>query len=249
MRVCLSFFLIRLFFTNRVTPFGLCLQDDLASAVPSELADSYFLEEWERLQVRWAELDHQRQTFERERQSFTDAAIRLSHEVRRQVRASLRRKNVGRCPGAPDPKIRLRVYSLLQQKRKGSLFLFKCCLYFCSDVILRDRRLLSWNSSICVTRPSLVKKHRAATGERARFSVSKTRPAWDSTFRMGRIILRQMHGLICGSRFLRFGASQHIRLSSHHSIFHQVGVSCCFWITSRKSCHSNAQHSWALLCP
>lgn len=36
--------------------------------------------------MRWAELDHQRRTFEKERQSFTDAAIRLSHEV----------KNVGR---------------------------------------------------------------------------------------------------------------------------------------------------------
>ncbi|XP_067439715.1 afadin- and alpha-actinin-binding protein B isoform X2 [Thunnus thynnus] len=56
------------------------LQDSVESPVPSELADSYFLEEWERLQVRWAELDHQRRTFERERQSFTDAAIRLSHE-------------------------------------------------------------------------------------------------------------------------------------------------------------------------
>ncbi|XP_030268634.1 afadin- and alpha-actinin-binding protein B [Sparus aurata] len=56
------------------------LQDSVASSVPSELADSYFLEEWERLQVRWAELDHQRRTFERERQCFTDAAIRLSHE-------------------------------------------------------------------------------------------------------------------------------------------------------------------------
>ncbi|XP_029294305.1 afadin- and alpha-actinin-binding protein [Cottoperca gobio] len=56
------------------------LQDSLASPVPSELADSYFLEEWERLQMRWAELDHQRRTFEKERQSFTDAAIRLSHE-------------------------------------------------------------------------------------------------------------------------------------------------------------------------
>lgn len=51
--------------------------------MPSDLADSYFLEEWERLQLRWAELDHQRRNFERERQSFTDAAIRLSHEVRR----------------------------------------------------------------------------------------------------------------------------------------------------------------------
>lgn len=60
---------------------SLCLQDNIASPVHSELADSYFLEEWERLQLHWAELDHQRRTFERERQSFTDAAIRLSHEV------------------------------------------------------------------------------------------------------------------------------------------------------------------------
>ncbi|XP_076584016.1 afadin- and alpha-actinin-binding protein [Chaetodon auriga] len=67
------------------------LQDSLASPVLSELADSYFLEEWERLQERWAELDHQKRTFERERQSFTDAAIRLSHERREfeQQKASL----------------------------------------------------------------------------------------------------------------------------------------------------------------
>ncbi|XP_070684591.1 afadin- and alpha-actinin-binding protein [Pempheris klunzingeri] len=58
------------------------LQDSLASPVPPELADSYFLEEWERLQERWAQLDHQRRTFDKERQSFTDAAIRLSHERR-----------------------------------------------------------------------------------------------------------------------------------------------------------------------
>ncbi|XP_034453189.1 afadin- and alpha-actinin-binding protein [Hippoglossus hippoglossus] len=67
------------------------LQGNLASPVPSELADSYFLEEWERLQLRWAELHHQRRTFERERQSFTEAAIRLSHERRdfEQQKASL----------------------------------------------------------------------------------------------------------------------------------------------------------------
>ncbi|XP_054897418.1 afadin- and alpha-actinin-binding protein isoform X2 [Poeciliopsis prolifica] len=58
------------------------LQDSLVSTVPSELSDSYFLEEWERLQMSWAELTHQRRTFERERQAFTDAAIRLSHERR-----------------------------------------------------------------------------------------------------------------------------------------------------------------------
>lgn len=52
------------------------------SPVPSELTDSYFLEEWERLQERWTDLDNQRRAFERERQAFTDAAIRLSHEVR-----------------------------------------------------------------------------------------------------------------------------------------------------------------------
>ncbi|XP_018520117.1 afadin- and alpha-actinin-binding protein isoform X1 [Lates calcarifer] len=70
------------------------LQGSLASPVPSELADSYFLEEWERLQARWAELDHQRRTFERERQSFTDAAIRLSRERCdfEQQRASLVKK-------------------------------------------------------------------------------------------------------------------------------------------------------------
>ncbi|KAM6939518.1 afadin- and alpha-actinin-binding protein B, partial [Xenentodon cancila] len=56
------------------------LQDSAASPVSSELSDSYYLEEWERLQMCWAELNQQRRTFERERQAFTDAAIRLSHE-------------------------------------------------------------------------------------------------------------------------------------------------------------------------
>ncbi|XP_072240408.1 afadin- and alpha-actinin-binding protein isoform X2 [Leuresthes tenuis] len=70
------------------------LQDSLASPVPPELSDSYFLEEWERLQMCWAELDHQRRTFERERQAFTEAAIRLSHERRdfEQQKASLVKK-------------------------------------------------------------------------------------------------------------------------------------------------------------
>ncbi|XP_019744705.1 afadin- and alpha-actinin-binding protein isoform X2 [Hippocampus comes] len=56
------------------------LQDSLLSSLPSELTDSYFLEERERLQVQWAEFKQQRRTFERERQSFTEAAIRLSRE-------------------------------------------------------------------------------------------------------------------------------------------------------------------------
>ncbi|XP_077379503.1 afadin- and alpha-actinin-binding protein isoform X2 [Festucalex cinctus] len=58
------------------------LQDSLLSPIPSELTDSYFLEEWERLQVHWADFKHQRRTFEKERQSFTEAAIRLSHDRR-----------------------------------------------------------------------------------------------------------------------------------------------------------------------
>ncbi|CAL8330485.1 unnamed protein product [Lota lota] len=67
------------------------LQDGLFSPVPADLADSYFLEEWYRLQAHWAELHHQRQNFERERQCFTDAAIRLSCQQRvfEQEKASL----------------------------------------------------------------------------------------------------------------------------------------------------------------
>ncbi|KAM3864579.1 afadin- and alpha-actinin-binding protein [Diretmus argenteus] len=67
------------------------LQDSFVSPVPSDLADSYFLEELECLQAKWAELDHQKQNFKRERQSFTDAAIRLSYERRafEQQKASL----------------------------------------------------------------------------------------------------------------------------------------------------------------
>ncbi|KAM9314800.1 afadin- and alpha-actinin-binding protein B [Pholidichthys leucotaenia] len=58
------------------------LQDNFASPVPSELADSYFLEEWERLQTCWAELRHLRKTFEKERKTFTEAVIRLGQERR-----------------------------------------------------------------------------------------------------------------------------------------------------------------------
>ncbi|XP_028264358.1 afadin- and alpha-actinin-binding protein B isoform X2 [Parambassis ranga] len=79
------------------------LQDSLVSPVPSEIADSYFLEEWDRLQMRWTELDHQRRTFERERQSFTEAAIRLSHERRdfEQQKASLVRQQY-LCDSPPN---------------------------------------------------------------------------------------------------------------------------------------------------
>ncbi|KAL4648564.1 afadin- and alpha-actinin-binding protein-like [Arapaima gigas] len=58
------------------------LQDSIQLPLPTALTDSYYLEEWERLQMKWAEFEGQRQNFQRERQTFTDAAIRLGHEVR-----------------------------------------------------------------------------------------------------------------------------------------------------------------------
>lgn len=39
------------------------------------------LQEKERLKEEWKTLEEQRKIFERERKNFTDAAIRLSHEV------------------------------------------------------------------------------------------------------------------------------------------------------------------------
>ncbi|CAB1344334.1 unnamed protein product [Coregonus sp. 'balchen'] len=56
------------------------LQDSVITPVPAALTDCYFLEEWERLQDRWAELELQKRSFQRERRAFTDAAIRLGHE-------------------------------------------------------------------------------------------------------------------------------------------------------------------------
>ncbi|XP_024295218.2 afadin- and alpha-actinin-binding protein isoform X2 [Oncorhynchus tshawytscha] len=58
------------------------LQDSVITPVPAALTDCYFLEEWERLQDSWAELEHQKRSFHRERRAFTDAAIRLGHERR-----------------------------------------------------------------------------------------------------------------------------------------------------------------------
>ncbi|TSK18089.1 Afadin- and alpha-actinin-binding protein B [Bagarius yarrelli] len=56
------------------------LQDSVAVPFPETLIDSYYLEEWERLQDKWAEFNMQRRTFQQERQAFTDAAIRLGRE-------------------------------------------------------------------------------------------------------------------------------------------------------------------------
>ncbi|KAJ8383711.1 hypothetical protein AAFF_G00215530 [Aldrovandia affinis] len=70
------------------------LQDSVGTPLPASLTDSYYLEEWERLQEKWAEFDSQRRSFQRERQAFTDAAIRLGHERRQfeQQKASLLRQ-------------------------------------------------------------------------------------------------------------------------------------------------------------
>ncbi|KPP69293.1 hypothetical protein Z043_111967 [Scleropages formosus] len=56
------------------------LEDSVHPLLPPALADSYYLEEWERLQLKWAEFEDQRRSFQRERQAFTDAAIRLGRE-------------------------------------------------------------------------------------------------------------------------------------------------------------------------
>ncbi|KAL1004907.1 hypothetical protein UPYG_G00052060 [Umbra pygmaea] len=56
------------------------LQDSVISTLPDALTDSYFLEDWERLQAQGAELELQRRSFQRERWAFTDAAIRLGRE-------------------------------------------------------------------------------------------------------------------------------------------------------------------------
>lgn len=43
--------------------------------------DGYMLHEKKRLRDEWMTLEKQRKSFERERNNFTEAAIRLSHEV------------------------------------------------------------------------------------------------------------------------------------------------------------------------
>ncbi len=57
-------------------------QDSVTAPLPAVLMDCYYLEEWERLQDHWEEFNRQRRSFQQERQAFTEAAIRLGHEVR-----------------------------------------------------------------------------------------------------------------------------------------------------------------------
>ncbi|KAF5897115.1 afadin- and alpha-actinin-binding protein B-like, partial [Clarias magur] len=56
------------------------LQDSVSTPLPDPLIDSYYLEEWERLQDKWTEFNRQCRSFQQERQAFTDAAIRLGRE-------------------------------------------------------------------------------------------------------------------------------------------------------------------------
>lgn len=61
------------------------MQQQLSSPCDEEtaslLSDCYMLQEKERLGDEWKTLEEQRTIFERERRNFTEAAIRLSHEV------------------------------------------------------------------------------------------------------------------------------------------------------------------------
>lgn len=54
--------------------------DDETAAL---LNDCYTLEEKERLKEEWRLFNEQKKNFEKERKNFTEAAIRLGHEVRK----------------------------------------------------------------------------------------------------------------------------------------------------------------------
>ncbi|XP_036416150.1 afadin- and alpha-actinin-binding protein [Colossoma macropomum] len=74
------------------------LQDNVDSPLPDALIDSYYLEEWERLQDRWVELKHQRRSFQQERQAFTDAAIRLGCVFEQQKAALMKQQFLTTSP-------------------------------------------------------------------------------------------------------------------------------------------------------
>lgn len=61
------------------------IQEQLSSPCDEEtsslLNDRRMLQEKDRFRHEWKTLEEQRQIFERERRNFTEAAIRLSHEV------------------------------------------------------------------------------------------------------------------------------------------------------------------------
>uniref|UniRef100_A0A3Q3L9M1 Synovial sarcoma, X breakpoint 2 interacting protein b n=1 Tax=Mastacembelus armatus TaxID=205130 RepID=A0A3Q3L9M1_9TELE len=76
------------------------LQQQLSSPCDEDasslLSDCFMLQEKERLREEWKTLEEQRKIFERERKNFTDAAIRLSHEIRwsKTAALSVEEKNV-----------------------------------------------------------------------------------------------------------------------------------------------------------
>lgn len=67
----------------------LFLQQQLSSPCDDEtaslLSDCFMLQEKERFREEWKTLEEQRKIFERERRNFTEAAIRLSHEVMKYI--------------------------------------------------------------------------------------------------------------------------------------------------------------------
>ncbi|XP_072847611.2 afadin- and alpha-actinin-binding protein B [Pogona vitticeps] len=68
----------------QITQLKQCLQEQLfavtTSELPAHLKDSYFLEEQQRLQEEQDLFEEQKRAFERERENFTEAAIRLGWE-------------------------------------------------------------------------------------------------------------------------------------------------------------------------
>lgn len=66
-------------------PVSFFLQQQLSSPSDEDAAsllnDGCKMQEKERLMEEWKTLEKQRKIFERERKNFTEAAIRLSHEV------------------------------------------------------------------------------------------------------------------------------------------------------------------------
>uniref|UniRef100_A0AAX7TCL4 Synovial sarcoma, X breakpoint 2 interacting protein b n=1 Tax=Astatotilapia calliptera TaxID=8154 RepID=A0AAX7TCL4_ASTCA len=84
------------------------LQHQVSSACDEEtaslLSNCYMLQEKERLGDEWKTLEEQRKIFERERKNFTEAAIRLSHELKqRRLRRWLQKSSSNVLQTQPPP--------------------------------------------------------------------------------------------------------------------------------------------------
>lgn len=83
-----------------VSPVALYLQQQLMSPCDDDttllLQDCYLLEERERLQEEWRLFREQKKNFEKERRSFTEAAIRLGLEVLEKQKGNRKGNSYGR---------------------------------------------------------------------------------------------------------------------------------------------------------